>query len=102
MTNTQSYWIEQLTAVRVPCAPVYTLPQAVTAPQVRARQMVIEVAHPNGQMVRMTGNPIKLSDTYEDTYSSPPLLGQHTDCVLQEVLHKSEEEIARLRAEGVI
>ncbi len=102
MTNTQSYWIERLTEVRVPCAPVYTMAQAVANPQVLARQMIVEVTHPNGTPVKMTGNPIKLSDTYEDTYSSPPLLGQHTDCVLQELLHKSEAEIAQLRAEGVI
>jgi crotonobetainyl-CoA:carnitine CoA-transferase CaiB-like acyl-CoA transferase len=101
-TNTQSYWIAQLTGVRVPCAPVYTLPQALANPQVQARNMVIEVQHPNGTPVKMTGNPIKLSDTYEDTYSSPPLLGQDTQAILKGWLNKSDEELAQLQQEGVI
>lgn len=101
-TNTQAYWIAQLTGVRVPCAPVYTLPQALANPQVQARNMVIDVQHPNGTPVKMTGNPIKLSDTYEDTYSSPPLLGQDTQAILQGWLNKSEEELAQLQQEGVI
>lgn len=101
-TNTQSYWIEKLMSVRVPCAPVYTLPQALANPQVQTRKMVVDITHPNGQTVKTTGNPIKLSETYEDTFSSPPLLGQHTDCVLQELLNKSEAELATLREEGTI
>lgn len=102
LTNTQNYWIEQLTAARVPCAPVFTLAQAVDNPQILERQMIIQTTHPNGQPVRMTGNPIKLSDTYEDTYSPPPLLGQDTDCILQSLLNKGADELSQLRAEGII
>jgi crotonobetainyl-CoA:carnitine CoA-transferase CaiB-like acyl-CoA transferase len=101
-TNTQAYWIERLTAARIPCAPVYNLAQAVSDEQVLARQMIVEVAHPNGQTVKMPGNPIKLSETHEETYTPPPLLGEHTACVLREILHKSEAEIAALAAQGAI
>ena len=63
--------------------------------------MVIEVEHPQGGSVKMPGNPIKLSETYEDTFTPPPLLGQHTDEVLQS-LELSAEEIAALKEKGIV
>lgn len=101
-TDSQAYWIEQLRAARIPCAPVNNFPQALAETQVLARQMVIEVAHPEGGTIKMPGNPVKLSDTHEETYSPPPLLGQHTDDILQDVLGLSAAEIANLRADGVV
>jgi crotonobetainyl-CoA:carnitine CoA-transferase CaiB-like acyl-CoA transferase len=100
-SDTQAHWIAKLREARIPCAPVNDFPRALAETQVTARNMVVEVAHPSGDTVRMPGNPIKLSDTYEDSFSSPPLLGQHTDEVLRE-LGKSEEEIGRMRAAGII
>ncbi len=101
-TNTQDYWLEQLQVARIPCAPVNNLEQALSDVQVKARNMVVEVEHPNGTTYKVPGNPIKLSDTYEDSYSSPPLLSQHTDEVLQEILSCSDSDIEHLRASGVI
>ncbi len=100
-TNTQAYWLERLQARRIPCAPVNNLAQALSDEQVLARNMVIEVAHPLGGSVKMPGNPIKLSETYEDTYSPPPLLGQHNREVYTS-LGLSEAELAALQQEGVI
>jgi crotonobetainyl-CoA:carnitine CoA-transferase CaiB-like acyl-CoA transferase len=101
-TRPQAYWIKQLRQARIPCAPVNNLPQALSEPQILARNMVIEVAHDQGGTVRMPGNPIKLSDTHEESYTSPPTVGQHTDSVLKALLNKSEAEIADLREAGVI
>jgi crotonobetainyl-CoA:carnitine CoA-transferase CaiB-like acyl-CoA transferase len=101
-TETQAHWLGKLEAARIPCAPVNDLAQALSAEQVLARQMVVEVAHPNGQTVKMPGNPIKMSDTYEDSYSPPPLLGQHTDEVLKTILNKSDSDISKLREAGAI
>jgi crotonobetainyl-CoA:carnitine CoA-transferase CaiB-like acyl-CoA transferase len=101
-TETQSYWLGKLMEARIPCAPVNTIAQALDDVQIRARNMVVEVEHPNGTKVQMPGNPIKLSDTYEDTYSPPPLLGQQTDAVLRDLLGKRDDEIAALRSAGVI
>ncbi len=100
-TNTQAYWIEKLRAARIPCAPVNNLSQALSDDQVLARNMVIDVEHPQGGAVKMPGNPIKLSDTYEDTFSPPPLLGEHTDEVLC-ALGKSAADISALRQTGII
>ena len=101
-TNSQTYWLEKLRAARIPCAPVNNLAQALADEQVLARNMVVEAAHPLGGAVKMPGNPIKLSDTHEDTFTPPPLLGQHNEEIYQERLGLSGEELAALRAEGVI
>jgi crotonobetainyl-CoA:carnitine CoA-transferase CaiB-like acyl-CoA transferase len=100
-TNTQAHWLAKLRAARIPCAPVNDLAQALSNEQVLARQMVVEVEHPQGGCVKMPGNPVKLSEQ-TDTYSPPPLLGQHTEEVLRSLLGKSAHEIEMLRSEGVI
>ncbi|GIK55678.1 MAG: CoA transferase [Chloroflexi bacterium] len=101
-TQTQHYWLEKLRAARIPCAPVYNLQQAVQDEQILARHMIVEVPHPCGGSARMPGNPIKLSDTYTDTFSPPPLLGQHNREVYQQLLGLSEEELTALQENGVI
>lgn len=101
-TNTQAYWLDVLRAARVPCAPVYNIAQALENPQVQHRNMVVEVAHPLGGSVKQPGNPIKLSETVEETFSPPPLLGQHNEEVLGGLLGLDAEQIAALRADGVI
>lgn len=101
-TESCDYWLEKLAKSRVPCAPVNDLPHALGDVQVRARNMVVNVAHGQGGSVEMPGNPVKMSDTHEDTFSPPPLLGEHTDAVLREVLGKSDQEIVELRAAGTV
>lgn len=96
------YWLERMRAARIPCAPVNDLGQALSDPQVLARNMVVEVPHSQGGSVKMPGNPIKLSETHEDTFTSPPRLGEHTDEVLGELLGMSADDIAALRADGVV
>lgn len=100
-TNTQAHWLEKLRAARIPCAPVNNFAQALANEQVLARNMVVEVEHPQGGAVKMPGNPVKLSD-HEDTYCPPPLLGQHTDEVLKSLLKKTEAEISDWRLRGVV
>ena len=57
-------------------------------PQIIARNMVVDLKHPLKGSAKVPGNPIKLSDTNEDSYSPPPLLGAHNDEVLKEWLNK--------------
>jgi crotonobetainyl-CoA:carnitine CoA-transferase CaiB-like acyl-CoA transferase len=64
--------------------------------------MIVEVPHPLGGTAKMPGNPIKLSDTHEDTFSPPPTLGQHTQEIFTALLGKTDAELAELKAEGVI
>ena len=96
------FWLEKLSEVKIPCAPVNDLEHALNDIQVQARNMVVTVAHPEGGEVQMTGNPVKMSASDEDTYSPPPLLGQHTDEVLRDLLGKSESDILALRTAGTV
>ena len=96
------YWLEQLKEHRIPAAPVNDFAHALNDPQVRARNMVVDVPLPNGQTVPQPGNPVKLSDTMEQYFAPPPKLGQHTDNVLQELLGISDEDLVQLRSNGVI
>ncbi len=97
-----NHWLKLLEDQRIPCAPVNNFSQALSDPQVRHRNMVIELGHPNGANTRGPGNPIKLSRTCEESFSPAPLLGQDTDQVFGELLGYSKDEIAKLRDNGVI
>lgn len=100
-SNTQKYWLEKLQALRIPCAPVYNLQQALNDEQVLSRNMIVEVEHPLGGSTKMPGNPIKLSETYEDTFSPPPLVGQHNEEVFASI-GMTKDDLKALRDAGVI
>ncbi|MBI5921820.1 MAG: CoA transferase [Betaproteobacteria bacterium] len=88
-----AYWLDRLRAARIPCGPVNNLDQALSDTQVQARNMTIDVRLSSGETVRMPGNPIKLSATAQQTYTSPPYVGEHTRMVLKELLKYSQEQI---------
>jgi formyl-CoA transferase len=95
-------WLKILNAAEVPCAPIQTIDQVFAAPQVRHRDMLIEVEHPTAGSVRMAGIPVKFSATPVSVRLPPPLLGQHTDEVLSSWLGINNDEIAALKGKKVI
>jgi CoA:oxalate CoA-transferase len=97
-----SHWLDLLQKNGIPCAQVNTFSQALNDPHVLSREMVISVKHPGGKNVKQVGNPIKLSSQTNQIYGSPPLLGQDTNQVLEEILKISSEALADLRSQGVI
>jgi crotonobetainyl-CoA:carnitine CoA-transferase CaiB-like acyl-CoA transferase len=99
---TCEHWLQLLEEKRIPCAPVNRFSQALSDPQVRHRNMVVELKHPSGATTQGPGNPIKLSRTAAETFSPAPLLGEHTSAVFSQLLGCSEEEISGLRQRGVI
>lgn len=101
-TQTCEYWLEALAKYRIPAAPVNDLSHALSDPQAVARHMTVTVPLPDGSAVEEPGNPVKLSDTYEDVFAPPPLLGQHTHKVLSEFLMLNEAAIERLAKQGTI
>lgn len=101
-TKTKAEWISQLEAVGVPCGPINNLQEVFANEQVQARQIAIEVPHPTAGSVKLVRNPMRLSATPCDTSKAPPLLGEHTEQVLQEVLGYDAAQIAGLREKGVI
>lgn len=101
-TQPTELWRSILDRAGVPNGPINTVAQVVQDAQVLARQMLVEVPHPTAGAVKMAGVPIKLSETPGGVRLPPPLLGQHSDEILRNLLGYSAEQIAQLRAEGVV
>ncbi|MBI3998672.1 MAG: CoA transferase, partial [Armatimonadetes bacterium] len=85
----------------VPAGPIYLLSDLFADPQVRHRQMVLEIEHPRAGRIKQTGVPVKLSATPGRIASPPPLLGQHTEAILRE-LGYDDDAIRVLRDHGAI
>jgi crotonobetainyl-CoA:carnitine CoA-transferase CaiB-like acyl-CoA transferase len=94
-------WLSALEAAKVPCGPINDLADVFADPQVLARQMTTTVAHPLAGDLELVASPMKLSATPVRIQRAPPLLGQHTEEVLQG-LGLTAEEVARLRQAGVL
>ncbi len=95
-------WLEVLERAGVPNGPINDVAQVFEEPQVKARGIRIELEHAAGGKVPMVASPMRFSETPLEYRLAPPALGEHTDEVLRGLLRKSEAEIARLRADGVI
>jgi formyl-CoA transferase len=95
-------WIALLEAVGVPCGPINDIGEVFANEQVRAREVAIELPHPTAGKVKLVRNPIRMSATPATSDKAPPLLGQHTDEVLHDVLGLGEAEIAALRGKGIV
>ena len=95
-------WLSALEAAKVPCGAINNLAEVFADPHVRSRDMVTTWDHPTGGSVELVSSPIKLSGTPVRRDLPPPLLGQHTDEVLREILHLSEDDLAQLRDNHII
>ena len=101
LTKTRDEWVELLRQADVPVAPVYTLDEVFSDPQLNHRKMVVELDHPKFGKVKQVGISIKLSETPGQIRALAPLPGQHTDEILQG-LGYSKEKIEELRSSGAI
>jgi crotonobetainyl-CoA:carnitine CoA-transferase CaiB-like acyl-CoA transferase len=96
------YWLDALARARVPAAPVNDIAHAFRDEQALARQMKVDVPLPGGGFIEQPGNPVKLSETFEDRYTSPPVVGEHTRTVLEEFLALDRAAIDGLVQRGTI
>jgi len=97
-----SEWIEKLTAVGVPCSPVRTFAEVLEHPQTAVRRMFPEMDCPSAGRHRVTGTPVKLSETPGGVTTPAPALGEHTSTVLSELLGVDGREIEKLAELGVV
>ena len=101
-TQTSDHWIDKLNKAKVPCAPINKFSDALNDEQVKHRNMIVEVEHPDGGFVKMPGNPVKMSYTNEESYSSPPHLGTNTREILKNWSKYQDDEIESLENEKII
>jgi len=97
-----AFWTERLEAAGVPCGPINSIAQALADPQIVSRGLRVDLPHPLAGRVPLVGNPIKMSATPPAYDRHPPLLGEHTEEVLRELVGCSEIEIRALREAGTI
>jgi crotonobetainyl-CoA:carnitine CoA-transferase CaiB-like acyl-CoA transferase len=102
MTRRKSDWLSALEAAKVPCGAINNLAEVFADPHVRSRDMVTTWDHPASGAVELVSSPLKLSTTPVRKDFPPPLLGQHTQEVLQELLHLSAQDLDELRKQRII
>jgi len=100
--KTTAEWVSQLEQAGVPCGPINDLAQMFADPQVQARGLAIDIPHPLAGSVPQVASPIRLSGTPVEYRNAPPLLGEHTEQILGDVLGLAAVDIQRLRDAGVL
>jgi crotonobetainyl-CoA:carnitine CoA-transferase CaiB-like acyl-CoA transferase len=86
-----SAWLERLAAAEIPAAPINTVEEAANDAQTLARNMIVQIEHPALGVARSIGNPIKFSETPVSYRFPPPMLGEHTNEILQGLGYTEEE-----------
>jgi formyl-CoA transferase len=100
--RTTEEWLEIIQEGGIPCGSVNSIDEIFQNPHVLERQMVQELPHPSAGSIKVAGSPLKLSRTPVKIKDAPPLLGQHTEEVLKQLLDFDDNRIVRLKEKGVI
>jgi len=102
ITKTTQEWLAVFEGSGLPYSAVNDIQGTLNHKHVLARGMVKEMEHPFVGPIKMVNTPVKYSESKPSIRSAPPVLGQHTDEVLREVLGLSETEIQELKDEGAV
>jgi CoA:oxalate CoA-transferase len=100
--RTTREWVDIFDVAGLPYAPINNMKEICEDPHIKHRNMLVEIDQPGVGRMKISGSPIYLSETPGEVYAPAPLLGQHSEEVLREVLKYSNEEINQLKEEGVI
>ena len=93
--------VKILDEASVPVGPILGIDDLVEDPQIEAREMLVDIDHPILGKAKYPGNPIKFSETSEFSFDRAPLLGEHNDYILEDVLGLSKEEVEELSSKGI-
>ncbi len=98
------FWLKALEESSISGGPINRLDQVFADPHVNARDMKLEMDYPatNGGKVTLINSPMRLSETPTEARLAPPMLGEHTDEVLKDMLGLDEAKLERLRGKGII
>ena len=100
-TRRAEEWLARFDKAGVPAGRIKSVAEVCESPHLRERGMIVSLAHPKAESVKVFGVPIRLQATPGGVSAPPPLLGQHTDEILTRVAGLSRGEVARLRARGI-
>jgi len=100
--KTTREWVEELERVGIPCGPVNTIDQVASDPQILAREMIIDVQHPDAGKFKVVNTPFKFSRTPYRAERASPDLGEHTEDILGQLLGMTHKEISELEGLSVI
>lgn len=89
--RTKKEWKTLLDEAGIPNGPINTIEEMFNDPQIKARQMVVEMEHPLIDNLKLTGSPIKLSKSPVTMRHHPPLFGEHTESILRNIGYQPEE-----------
>ncbi|MFM9887896.1 MAG: CaiB/BaiF CoA transferase family protein [Burkholderiales bacterium] len=95
-------WIRDLEAANVPCGAINNMQEVFEDPHVQARGMRVDIPHPLSGTVPSVASPMRFSETPVTYDRPPPLLGQHTDEILRDLLGLGADEISRLREARIV
>ena len=101
MTKTKFEAMEILNKDDIPCGPILSMKEIAEDQSLRATGTVVEVDHPTRGKYISVGNPIKLSDSQTEVTRSP-LLGEHTDEILRDVLGFNDNQVQEIRGSGAL
>ena len=101
-TRSKREWIEALEAANVPCGPINNMKEVFEDPQVQHRGLRVDMPHPLGGKASVVRSPLRLSETPVEYRLAPPMLGQHTEEVLKGILGRSDAELQKLKAAGIV
>jgi CoA:oxalate CoA-transferase len=100
--KTNAEWMKPLREAGIPSSPVNNIEETLSDPQVRHRNMVVNIEHPEIGVYKALGNPVKSSAMEDGALAPPPVLGEHTDELLSSLLGMSADDIQALRDEGIV
>ena len=101
MTKGKFEVMDILNGQNIPCGPILDMKDLLEDASLAARGTVVEVEHPERGVFKTVGNPIKLSDSPAEVTASP-LLGEHTEEILKDIVGYDDAEIEAARADGAI
>ncbi len=100
--KTGDEWLKLLAEEGIPSAPVNTVDKVLSDPQIIARNMLVEADHPAYGKMKILGNPVKMSGMSRERFTGAPILGEHTQEILSDLLGYTHEEIDALKKEKII
>ena len=102
MTKPRDAWLDGLRDSGFPCAPVYSIDEVFSDPQVLHRGMLVEMDHPTAGKIKQIGTPFRFSESETGLSIYPPEVGEHTEEILRDLCGYSAEQIKSLREKEVI